>query len=39
MIQIIGKMDDIMKLLRKAIEAGYGELPAVWCIKLYLGRN
>jgi len=36
---ISGKMNDIMRLLREAIEAGYGNLPAVFSIKLYLERN
>ena len=39
MIQLIGKMDSIMALFELAIRAGYGDLPAEWCIKLYLRRN
>jgi len=35
----LGKMDDVCKILSKAIEAGYGNLPAVLSIKLYLERN
>jgi len=36
---ISGKMNDIMRLLREAIEAGYGNLPAVYALKFYLERN
>lgn len=39
MIRIIGKFENILCLLRKAIDAGYGELPAVYSIKFYLERN
>ena len=39
MIKLIGKVKDIRKLFEDAIEAGYGDLPAEWCIKLYLRRN
>ena len=35
----LGKVDDVMEILEKLIEAGYGNLPAVWVIKLYLNRN
>ncbi len=38
-VVMLGKFDDAMTLLKQAIEAGYGELPAVWAIKLYIGRN
>lgn len=36
---ILGKMDSIMEILGKAIEAGYGNLPAFWSLNLYLNRN
>ena len=39
MIQLVGKIDDIIAVLEAAIRAGYGELPAIWCLKLYLERN
>jgi len=39
MITLIGKYDDVLDLFEKAIKAGYGDLPAEWCIKLYWRRN
>ena len=39
MIKLVGKMDDIIAVLEAAIRAGYGNLPAMWCLKLYLERN
>lgn len=36
---ILCKSDDLMKLLEKALENGYGHLPAKWAISLYLVRN
>ena len=38
-ITLVGTMDDIIKILRKAMEAGYADLPAVWSLKLFLERN
>ena len=38
-ITLLGKIDDIMKILRQAMEAGYAHLPAVWGLKLFLERN
>ena len=28
-----------MEKLKKAVEAGYGNMPVVWALKLYWGRN
>ena len=39
MFRIIGKAGDIAKLLDKAIKEGYGNMPAVWSLKLYFERN
>ena len=39
MIQLIDKIGNIKKLLEQAVENGYGDLPAVWAIKLWLVRN
>jgi len=36
---LLGKMDNICKILKRTLEAGYEHLPAVWAIKLYLERN
>lgn len=38
-ILILGKLDDVTTILREAIKLGYGLLPAIWAIKLYLERN
>jgi len=38
-ITISGTMADIIRLLDRAIQAGYGDAPAALCIKLYLTRN
>lgn len=38
-IVLLGKSNDVIQLMRDAIAAGYGNLSAVWCIKLYLVRN
>ncbi len=38
-ILMLGKMDNVMEMLEKAIKAGYRNLPAVWSLKLYLQRN
>ena len=38
-ITLVGKIDDIMKILRQAVKAGYADLPAVWGLHLYLERN
>lgn len=36
---IIGKGDDLVEVLEEIILSGYGDLPAVWALKLYLERN
>lgn len=38
-VVMLGKRDDIIKLVKGAVKAGYGYLPAVWAIRLYLSRN
>ena len=39
MIILVGKMDNISKLLKRAIKAGYGNLPVVYGLKLFLEKN
>lgn len=39
MILLSGKYKDIMVLLGSATREGYGNLPAVWAIKLWMVRN
>ncbi len=39
MILLSGKYKDIMTLLGSAIREGYGDIPAVWAIKLWAVRN
>lgn len=36
---LLGKGDNSLSLLKKALLAGYGEFPAGWAFKLYLNRN
>jgi len=38
-IRLMGNIDELMEVLKEAIDAGYGELPFVWAIKLYQERN
>ena len=38
-IRLILKYGELVELLGKVIKNGYGRLPAVWAITLYLQRN
>ena len=38
-IVMLGKVDNIFELLKKAVDSGFGNLPAAWALKLYLKRN
>ena len=39
MITLVGKFKDVKGLLEEMVRTGYGQLPVVWGIKLYLSRN
>lgn len=39
MIIVLGKYEHVKSLFDSAIDAGYGNIPFPWCIKLYLHRN